>query len=85
MIGMYKAMPDLQITIEDMVAEADKVVSPNIWRWTDEQNAVPWFVPWRFEGTRSQNVGRPQRNHPKVLPGLLQRRKKPLNSGPANP
>ena len=35
MLGMYKAMPDLKVTIEDMLAEGDKVVCRNVWRWTD--------------------------------------------------
>jgi hypothetical protein len=35
MLGMYKAMPDLRLTIEDMIAEGDKVMCRNIWRWTD--------------------------------------------------
>ena len=32
MVAMYKAMPDLQLTIEEMVAEGDRVVCRNIWR-----------------------------------------------------
>src|SRR5437764_4447665 len=32
MLGIYKAMPDLHLTIEDMIAEGDKVVCRNIWR-----------------------------------------------------
>jgi predicted ester cyclase len=35
MLNMCKAMPDLHLTIEDMIAEGDKVVCRNIWRWTD--------------------------------------------------
>src|SRR6516225_11349558 len=35
MIAMYKSMPDLRLTIEDMIAEGDKVMCRNIWRWTD--------------------------------------------------
>ncbi len=35
MVAMYKSMPDLRITIEDMIAEGDKVACRNIWRWTD--------------------------------------------------
>lgn len=38
MLGMYKAMPDLHLTIEDMIAEGDKVVCRNIWRWTDSES-----------------------------------------------
>jgi predicted ester cyclase len=54
MVGMYKAMPDLHLTIEDMVAEGDKVVCRNIWRWTDSASGKKMqfhgFVLWRFEG-----------------------------------
>lgn len=32
MIGMYKSMPDLHMTIEDTIAEGDKVMCRNIWR-----------------------------------------------------
>lgn len=53
---MYNFMPDIQVTIEDMVAEGDKVVCRNIWRWTDAKNGTPMefhgFVEWRFEGDR---------------------------------
>ncbi len=52
MKGMYKLMPDLRMTIEDMVAEGDKVVCRNIWRWTDasgEKMQFHGFVLWRFE------------------------------------
>jgi predicted ester cyclase len=35
MIAMYKSMPDLHLTIEDMIAEGDKVMCRNVWRWTD--------------------------------------------------
>jgi predicted ester cyclase len=56
MIGMYKAMPDLHVTIADMIAEGDKVVCRNIWRWTDPASAKKMqfrgFVLWRFEGDK---------------------------------
>ena len=56
MLGMYKAMPDLRLAIEDMVAEGDKVVCRNIWRWTDPASGKPMqfqgFVLWRFEGDK---------------------------------
>jgi predicted ester cyclase len=52
--AMYKAMPDLHLTIEEMVAEGDKVVCRNIWRWTDPDSGKKMqfhgFVLWRFEG-----------------------------------
>src|SRR5579864_2188395 len=35
MVRMYQVMPDLRVTIEDMLAESDKVMCRNIWRWTD--------------------------------------------------
>jgi predicted ester cyclase len=53
MIAMYKSMPDLYLTIEDMIAEGDKVVCRNIWRWTDPASGKKMqfhgFVMWRFE------------------------------------
>lgn len=56
MIGIYKAMPDLRLTIEDMIAEGDKVMCRNIWRWTDPASGKKMqfhgFVLWRFEGDR---------------------------------
>jgi predicted ester cyclase len=55
MIGMYKMMPDLQVTIEDMLAEVDRVVCRNIWRWTDPQGRKMQshgFVLWQFEGDK---------------------------------
>jgi len=54
MLSMYKAMPDLKLTIEDMIAEGDKVVCRNVWRWTDGKSGKRMqfhgFVLWRFEG-----------------------------------
>ena len=55
MVGMYKVMPDLHLTIEDMIAEGDKVVCRNIWRWTDpsgKKMQFHGFVLWRFEGDK---------------------------------
>jgi len=56
MLAMYKAMPDLHVTIEDMIAEGDKVVCRNIWRWTDPSSGKKMqfhgFVLWRFGGDR---------------------------------
>jgi predicted ester cyclase len=55
MLSMYKVMPDLYLTIEDMIAEGDKVVCRNIWRWTDasgKKMQFHGFVEWRFEGDR---------------------------------
>jgi len=56
MRGMYELMPDIHLTIEDMVAEGDRVVCRNIWRWTDAKSGKPMafrgFVAWRFEGNK---------------------------------
>jgi len=53
---MYKSMPDLHLTIEDMIAEDDKVVCRNVWRWTDPKSGKKkqfhGFVMWRFERPR---------------------------------
>ena len=53
MLAMYKSMPDLRISIQDMVAEGDKVVCRNVWRWTDissgKRMQFRGFVQWRFE------------------------------------
>ena len=41
--------------IEDMIAEGDKVVCKNVWRWTDKAGkrmAFHGFVLWRFEGDK---------------------------------
>ncbi len=50
---MYERMPDLHLTIEDMIAEGDKVMCRNIWRWTDpaskKQMQFHGFVLWRLE------------------------------------
>jgi len=56
MLGMYERMPDLHVTIEDMIAEADKVMCRNTWRWTDpatkKRMQFRGFVLWRFEGDK---------------------------------
>jgi predicted ester cyclase len=56
MLGMYQSMPDLHLTVEDMIAEGDKVVCRNIWRWTDAASGKRMqfhgFVLWRFEGNK---------------------------------
>lgn len=56
MLGMYRMMPDLQLSVEDMVAEGDRVACRNIWRWTDPRTGrrmqFHGFVLWRFEGAR---------------------------------
>jgi len=56
MRGMYTAMPDLRVTIDDMIAEGDKVMCRNVWRWTDAASGKKMqfhgFVLWRFEADR---------------------------------
>jgi predicted ester cyclase len=53
---MYSMMPDLHLTIEDLIAEGDKVVCKNHWRWTDPNSGRKMgfhgFVLWRFEGDK---------------------------------
>ena len=55
-LQMYKAMPDLHLTIEDMIAEDDKVMCRNVWRWRDPKDnrkmEFHGFVLWRFEGEK---------------------------------
>ncbi len=54
MEAMYRKYPDIQVTIEDMTAEGDKVVCRNVWRGTDVQTGKPMefhgFVLWRLAG-----------------------------------
>jgi predicted ester cyclase len=54
MVAMYKSAPDFHVTIEEMVAEGDKVMCRNIWRWTDAASGKKMefhgFVLWRFDG-----------------------------------
>lgn len=56
MRAMYERMPGMRITIEEMIAEGDRVVCRNIWRWNDAASGVPMefhgFVEWRFEGSK---------------------------------
>ncbi len=56
MLAMYKTMPDLRVSIEDMIAENEKVMCRNIWRWTDTASGNKMqfhgFVLWRFEGNQ---------------------------------
>ena len=57
MMAIYDSMPDLHLTIEDMIAEGDKVMCRNIWRWADKASGknvqFHGFVLWRFEGEKS--------------------------------
>ena len=52
MRGMHTRYPDLHVTIEDVIAEADKVVCRNVWRATDPTSgkaiSFKGIVIWRF-------------------------------------
>jgi predicted ester cyclase len=56
MRGMYRVFPDLHITIQDMIAEGDKVVCRNRWEGTNANTGrrieFHGFVEWRFEGEK---------------------------------
>ena len=53
MEALYRKYPDIQVTIEDMIAEGDKVVCRNTWRGTDAQTGKAMefqgFVLWRMQ------------------------------------
>ena len=50
--GAYKKFPDIHVTIEDMIAEDDRVVVRNTWRGTDRDTKVriqfSGIVIWRI-------------------------------------
>ena len=52
MEGVYRIWPDLHVTVEDILAEGDKVMVRNSWRATDKAGgrAIEFhgFVLWRF-------------------------------------
>jgi len=53
MIAMHEQISDLQVTIEDMIAENDKVVCRNVWRGTTRSGQTVEFrgiVIWRLAG-----------------------------------
>jgi predicted ester cyclase len=56
MRGMYAIFPDLNITIEEMIAEGDRVVCRNRWHATNTKTGqrveFHGFVEWRFEGDK---------------------------------
>jgi predicted ester cyclase len=53
---MYEIFPDLHITIEEMIAEGDRVVCRNRWLGTNAKTGRTMefhgFVEWRFEGDK---------------------------------
>jgi predicted ester cyclase len=56
MRAMYALFPDLRITIDEMIAERDRVVCRNRWHGTNTKTGrkieFHGFVEWRFEGDR---------------------------------
>jgi predicted ester cyclase len=56
MRAMHQRYPDLHVSIEDMIAEGDKVVCRNVWRATDASSGRPisfkGIVVWRFAAGR---------------------------------
>ena len=52
MKGLYQSIPDLHVTVEDCIAEGDKVMVRNTWRGTDRETGkkleLRGFVLWRF-------------------------------------
>ena len=56
MRALYLIFPDLHITIEEMIAECDRVVCRNRWQGTNSKTGRPMefhgFVEWRFEGDK---------------------------------
>lgn len=50
--GIYKRWPDLQVTVEDAIAEGDMVIVRNRWSFTDPASGAAMefhgFVQWRF-------------------------------------
>jgi len=52
MEAVYVKYPDLHVTIEDILAEGDKVMVRNVWRGTDSTTSkkieFKGFVLWRF-------------------------------------
>jgi predicted ester cyclase len=52
MEGVHQKMPDIHVSVEDAIAEGDKVMVRNIWHFTDPVTKKPMefhgFVLWRF-------------------------------------
>jgi predicted ester cyclase len=50
----FRRFPDIHVTIEDIIAEGDKVVVRNVWRATDRENQrqieFGGIVIWRIDG-----------------------------------
>jgi predicted ester cyclase len=56
MRAMYSLFPDLRVTIDEMIAEGDRVVCRNRWQGTNTKTGTLMefhgFVEWRFEGDK---------------------------------
>jgi predicted ester cyclase len=56
MKAAHQKWPDLHVTVEDLIAEGDKVVVRNSWRATDattrKKIEFHGFVMWRFAGRK---------------------------------
>jgi predicted ester cyclase len=56
MRAAYEKWPDLHVTVEDILAEGDKVMVRNVWRATDAPSGkrieFHGFVLWRFAGRK---------------------------------
>jgi predicted ester cyclase len=56
MEGAYRHWPDLHVSVEDILAEGDKVMVRNVWTATDRASGkriqFKGFVLWRFAGGR---------------------------------
>ena len=48
----FETWPDLQVSVQDIIAEGDKVMVRNLWTATDKASAIKiqfgGFVLWRF-------------------------------------
>ena len=53
MLNMCKVMTDLHLTIEEMIAEGDKVVCRNIWRWADASARRCSYTVLCFDASRA--------------------------------
>jgi predicted ester cyclase len=52
MEGVYRMLPDIHVSIEDIIAEGDKVMVRNIWSGTRPDGVkiqFKGFVLWRFK------------------------------------
>lgn len=55
MRAMYEQLPGVTVEVLDVLADGDKVVCRNIWRWTSAAGKAMQFhgfVMWRVQGNR---------------------------------